>query len=175
MSGRTCCTLKNKIRSSLCALDLRIVLTGALVCLLLGILSAFAAGGFELYGTLCLPLSAPDAFIFPVIWSIMYLLIGAASGIVIASRDKCYGVQRRRGLFYFTVMLMLNLMWAPAFFGCGLFFVGFVMICAMIIFTFFILLCYSNINFISAALIFIYWLWLLYAAYLNLAILFLNC
>ncbi|MBQ7821551.1 MAG: tryptophan-rich sensory protein [Clostridia bacterium] len=174
MSKRVKSTLKNRVRSELGAIDLRVVIVSAVICLILGILSAFAAGGFDMYGQIYLPASAPPAFIFPIIWSVLYLLIGAATGIVIASHDKCFDVQKKRGLLYFAVMFALNLIWAPVFFGCGLFFVGFVIICAMIVLTFFVLLCYSNISFVSAAIIFIYWLWLLFAAYLNLAILFLN-
>lgn len=166
--------LRNKIKSELACIDLRIVIFCALFCLFVGILSAFVAGGFFIYDELCLPDFAPPGFVFPIIWSALYLLIGAASGIVIATRERSLYTIKLRGLFYFSVMLVLNFLWAPAFFGCGLFFVGLVIICAMLVLTFFCLLCYSNISFVSALAIFVYMLWLLYAAYLNLAILFLN-
>jgi tryptophan-rich sensory protein len=146
----------------------------ALFCLFVGILSAFVAGGFYIYDELCLPESAPPGFVFPIIWSVLYLLIGAASGVVIATRERSLYTIKLRGIFYFCVMLALNFLWAPAFFGGGLFFVGFVIICAMLVLSFFVLLCYSNISLLSALVIFVYMLWLLYAAYLNLAILFLN-
>ncbi len=174
MGKRRKCSLKNKIRSEICSLDFKIVIASAVVCLLLGVVSAFIAGGFELYGSLCLPASAPPSFVFPIIWSILYLLIGGASGIVISSCDKCVSVSKSRGLLYFIVMFALNFIWAPLFFGAELFFVAFVVVCAMIVLTFFVILCYSNISFISAFIMFVYWLWLLFAAYLNLAIIFLN-
>ena len=168
------CSFKNRIRSELCQIDFRIVIVFAVFSLLLGIISALIAGNFDFYEELCLPNSAPPAFLFPIIWSILYLLIGSAAGIVAASRDKCFKTQKSRGLLYFAVMFALNLIWAPIFFGCGLFFVGFVIICAMIVLTFFVIVCFSNVSFVSAVIMTLYWLWLLFAAYLNLAILFLN-
>ncbi len=141
---------------------------------MLGFISASIAGNFSLYSTLCLPAFAPPAFAFPIIWTILYILIGAATGIVISTKDKCVAVQRSKGLLYFAVMFLLNLAWSPIFFGAELFFIAFVVICAMIALTFFVILCYSNISFISAAIMFIYWLWLTFAAYLNLSIIFLN-
>lgn len=172
MRGRN--SLRNKIRSELACVDQRIVIFFAFFCLFIGILSAFVAGGFNIYDELYLPDFAPPGFVFPIIWSVLYLLIGAASGIVTATREKSLCHIKLRGLFYFGVMLVLNFLWAPAFFGCGLFFVGLVIICAMLVLSFFCLLCYSNISLASALIMLVYMTWLMYAAYLNLAILFLN-
>lgn len=174
MGKRLRCSLKNKILCELSCVNFKVVIIFSVVCLILGILSAFVAGGFDLYGSLCLPASAPPSFVFPIIWSVLYLLIGAATGIVVLTCDKCYGVSKARGLLYFTVMFLLNLLWSPIFFGCQLFFVAFVVLCAMIVLTFFVILCYSNISFVCGLIMFIYQLWLLFAAYLNLAIIFLN-
>lgn len=168
------CSFKNKIRSELCLIDFRIVIVFAVFSLLLGIVSALIAENFDFFEELCLPDSTPPAFLFPIIWSILYLLIGAAAGIVALSRDRCFKIQKSRGLLYFAVMFALNLIWAPIFFGCGLFFVAFVIICAMIVLTFFVIICFSNVSFVSSVIMLVYWLWLLFSAYLNLAILFLN-
>ncbi|MBE6605487.1 MAG: tryptophan-rich sensory protein [Ruminococcaceae bacterium] len=168
------CSLKNKLLCEMSSFNLKTVVLCAILCLVLGIISGFVSGGFDLYSNLCLPQAAPPAFVFPIIWSILYVLIGAATGIIISNRDKCFKVSKSRGLLYFGVMFLLNLLWSPIFFGAELFFVALVVLVAMIVLTFFVVLCYSNISFISALIMFIYWLWLFFAAYLNLAIIFLN-
>lgn len=168
------CSVKNRIKSELYATDMKIVLILAVLCLVLGILSAFVAGGFDLYSELCLPDAAMPGFVFPLVWSVLYLSIGAASGMVIASKDKCLAMWRRKGLAYFFAMLALNLMWAPTFFGAGMLFIAFVIICAMLPLTFFTLLCYGNVTFVGGIVMLVYLLWLIFTAYLNLAILFLN-
>lgn len=173
--GKLCtCSLKNKLHSELCGTDIRAAAVFAALCLILGILSAFVSGSFDAYDELCLPEAAPPAFVFPIIWSVLYLLIGGATGLVVASCDRCLSVQKSRGLVYFFAMLALNLLWSPVFFGGEMYFVAFVIVCAIAALTFFTLLCYSNISVISTFIMLAYLIWVIFAAYLNLAILFLN-
>lgn len=166
--------LKNIILSELQCTDLRIPVLCAAVSLILGIVSALATKNYALYHVLCLPAPALPALIFPILWSIIYIMLGFALGLVLAKHGKCYAALKIRAVKYFTVMFALSLVYSPVFFDMGAFFLAFLMICAMIALTFFILLYFSNISRLSGILMFAFWLWLLYCAYLNLAILFLN-
>lgn len=166
--------LKNKICSELANTDMRVPIVFAVICFILGILSAVFTSKFELYEILCLPDASIPGFMFVIIWSIIYLAIGLAFGLVVSKRDRCSGKIRRKACLYFVAMLLINLFYAPLFFDCELFFIGFIMICAMIFLTFFIILFFCSLSHLGGIIMIIYWLWLLYSAYLNLAILFLN-
>ena len=57
--------------------------------LLGGTLSALlTGGGFSGFDTVAKPPFSPPAWLFPVVWSILYILMGAASYAVIVSENK---------------------------------------------------------------------------------------
>ncbi len=142
--------------------------------LVLGIMSAAFTNNFGLYRELCLPDFVPSHFMFPIIWSVVYILLGFSFGLVISKREKCTQALKNKAFKYFIAMLALNLLYSPLFFDCKLFFVGFLCICAMIFLSFFSVLYFSSFNYVSGIIMTVYLFWLLYCAYLNLAIIFLN-
>ena len=166
--------LRSTIRSELCSINGRCVIIGALTVLFCGILSAFAGGSTESYRELELPAFAPPAFIFPIVWTVLYLLIGGAAGAVARSCERASEAEKYKGLLFFVIMMIFNFIWSPLFFGAGAYFAAFVTILMMIILTFFIICYFGRIYKIAAAAMTLYLLWLFFAAYLNLAIIILN-
>ena len=57
------------------------------------------------------PLSPPN-LVFPIVWSILYLLMGISAGLVSGSGDET----RRLVLTVFVVQLVLNFLWCITFF-----------------------------------------------------------
>ena len=169
--------LTTRIRSELCRIDPRCVLIGAGVVLLLGFISALVSRspGFRfVYRVLRKPPGAPPAFIFPVVWTLMYALIGGAAGAVVCSCEKAFSGEKWRGTLFFVIGLVFNLVWSPLFFGMGAFFAAFLAILVMIASTVFAISAFSRIWFVSAAAMCVYLVWLIYAAYLNLGVIVLN-
>lgn len=85
--------------------------------LLLGFTSArLAPSGAEnhWYQALAKPAGTPPDWVFPVAWSLLYVLMGLAVAIVLNARGS-----RLRGpaLVLFAVQLVVNLAWTPLFFG----------------------------------------------------------
>ncbi|MDD3799875.1 MAG: tryptophan-rich sensory protein, partial [Novosphingobium sp.] len=85
--------------------------------LLAGFLSGqFAGSGPDnpWFATLAKPAIYPPPAVFPVVWAVLYVLMGFAFAVVCSS----WGA-RGRGLAiaFFLVQLALNLAWAPVFFG----------------------------------------------------------
>jgi translocator protein len=85
--------------------------------LLLGFASArFAPGGAENAWFMALqkPAILPPDIAFPIVWSVLYVLMGFALAAVINARGS-----RGRGLalLLFFVQLAMNLAWPPLFFG----------------------------------------------------------
>ena len=171
---RTKTRICSAMRTELCSINMRCVLIGALLILFCGILSAFAGGSTEAYRELELPALAPPAFIFPIVWTVMYILIGGAAGAVACSCERVHEAYKYKGLLFFVIMMIFNFIWSPLFFGAEAYFAAFVTIIMMIVLTFFIICFFWRIYKLSAAAMVIYMLWLLFAAYLNLAIIILN-
>ncbi len=166
--------LRSLVRTELCAINPRCVIIGALIILFCGILSAFAGGSTEAYRELERPAFAPPAFVFPIVWTVLYVLIGGAAGAVACSCERAYEADKYRGLLFFVIMMIFNFIWSPLFFGAGAYFAAFVTILMMIVLTFFIICYFGRIYKSAAAVMTLYLLWLFFAAYLNLSIIILN-
>ena len=85
-SGRN--KLSLMIRAELCRIDFRCVIAGAVIVLACGVLSALAAGSTVAYYELVKPRFAPPRFVFPIVWTILYLLIGGAAGAVACVKER---------------------------------------------------------------------------------------
>ncbi len=162
------------VRTELCRIDLRCVIAGAVIVLLCGALSALAGGSTASYQELERPRGAPPGFIFPIVWTILYTLIGGAAGAIACARERALESEKYKGLLFFIIMMVFNFIWSLLFFGAQAYFAAFWAIIMMIILTIFIIGFFGRIYKTAAAVMVIYLIWLLYAAYLNLAIIILN-
>ena len=166
--------LVGKIRAELCRINLKCVIVGAIIILLCGFLSSLAGGSTEAYRELERPAGAPPSFVFPIVWTILYILIGGAAGAVACNQDRALESEKYKGLLFFILMMIFNFVWSPLFFAAEAYFAAFCAIIMMIILSFFAMLCFFRIYIVSALAMAVYMLWLFYAAYLNLAIIILN-
>ena len=83
------------------------------IALLAGGLASLLGGDTTpLYGRLVSPPLAPPGWVFPVVWSILYVLMGIAAGLVVKSGD----VDSRQALALYYLQLGLNLLWPLVFF-----------------------------------------------------------
>ncbi len=162
------------LRCELSRINFKCVIAGAIIILLCGFLSAFVTGSMSSYRELVKPALAPPAIIFPIVWTILYALIGGAAGAVACVCDRALEADKYKGLLFFVIMMVFNFIWSPLFFGACAYFAAFCAIIMMIVLTFFIICFFSRIYKIAAAAMVIYLLWLFFAAYLNLAIIILN-
>ncbi len=169
---------KNKIistvKSELCQMDLRSVIIGAVLTLLIGFLSSLIGGSREAFEEAVKPKGVPPTFLFPIIWTVLYILIGSAAGAVWSVKDKALQEAKFRSLFSFILMMVFNFIWYPLFFGASAYLSAFLAILAMLILSFFTAFRFWNIFKVCGAAIGVYILWLLYAAYLNFGVLILN-
>ncbi|ARS27393.1 TspO/MBR family protein [Sphingomonas sp. KC8] len=85
--------------------------------LLLGILSGWLANsGYDnpWFNALQKPAIMPPGWVFGVVWSILYVLMGFALALIVSAR----GARGRQvALAFFAVQLILNLAWSPLFFA----------------------------------------------------------
>lgn len=85
--------------------------------ILLGVLSGQLSGsgeGSAWFSALEMPAIYPPGWLFGIVWTILYALMGLAMAVIAAAKGA-----RGRGLavLMFVVQLVLNLAWSPVFFG----------------------------------------------------------
>ena len=116
------------------------------------------------------PLSPPPA-VFPIVWGILYALMGISAARVYLSPPS---TARSRGLVLFLVQLGMNFLWSPLFFSAQAFgwaFLWLVLLWALVIW---MLWTFSRVDKAAAWLQLPYLIWLTFAAYLNFGVWFLN-
>lgn len=146
----------------------------ALVCvpgiLLLGFLSGSGTrvSVATWYDRLDKPAFTPPDWVFPVVWPILYVLLGLALAIVLNARGA-----RGRGVAValFLAQLALNLAWTPVFFGAHQVKAAMLIIAGMIGLTIGTTAAFRRVRPPAAALMVPYLLWIVFAAALNWSIL----
>ena len=149
------------------------LLPALLLPLAAGGLGALLAGGFgESYGAMYKPVLSPPGWVFPIVWTALYLLMGYASFLVWTAEAS--GARRRRALTVYAVQLGMNLLWPLFFFRLGWYVFAFVWLLLLIAA---VVLCRVLFRYISeraGKLLLPYLAWLAFAAYLNLGVAMLN-
>ena len=147
-----------------------------LVCLgiplAVGGLSALVAGGMGSYGDLRQPPLSPPGWVFPVVWSILYLLMGYASyRILVGEGEKS---SKRSAFLAYGIQLLLNFLWSPVFFGLRWRLTAFWILVALWIAVYVTVRLFSEQDERAGDLLLPYLLWVTFAAYLNLGVFLLN-
>lgn len=137
-----------------------------LIPLTVGSLSALISGNALIYSTLNKPAFSPPAYIFPVVWTILYVLMGVSSYIIYESGDP----NARRALGIYVLQLFFNFCWSILFFACSQYLLSFLWLIVLIIIIVIMILKFYQINPVAAYLQIPYLLWCLFAAYLNLMV-----
>jgi len=134
-----------------------------------GVLSGFLSrGGTELYNEMIQkPALSPPAILFPIVWTILYALMGIGAARI-AAEDS--GPVRSRALNVFITQLILNFFWSLIFFNAQAF--GFALIWLLVMWALIIwmIVLFWNVDRTAALLQIPYLLWVTFAAYLNYAV-----
>lgn len=110
------------------------------------------------------PSFMPPGWVFGVVWTILYALMGIAVAIVISSSSS---MLRSRALAFFTAQLTLNYLWSPVFFGAGAIDLGFLLIVAMVVLVIVTTSLFWRVERVAALLLLPYLAWLCLATALN--------
>lgn len=140
--------------------------------LAVGGLSALLSGGMDSYQNLNQPPLAPPGWVFPVVWTVLYLLMGYASYRVLTSGTDPQ--QIRKALVLYGIQLLLNFLWSPVFFGLQWRLLAFFILVAMWVFIYLTIRAFSKIDETAGDLLLPYILWVTFAGYLNLGVYVLN-
>lgn len=125
-----------------------------------------ANAGYEnrWFDALTKPDVMPPGWVFPVAWSILYVMMGLALSIILDARGA-----RGRGLaiLFFIAQLACNLVWSPLFFAAHQVTLAFYVILAMLGLSIVTTVLFGRIRKTAAWLMLPYLCWLGFAASLN--------
>ena len=144
------------------------------VCLLIGALSGFATQSSvnTWYPELAKPAFTPPNWLFAPVWTLLYLLMGIAAGLVWARGLHHSWV--KTALYYFGFQLLVNGSWSLVFFGLQNPQVALVVIWALLVLIVLTIRSFRVVSKRAAWLMVPYLLWVLFASLLNLRIVQLN-
>ena len=111
---------------------------------------------------------AVPKIVFPVVWSILYLLMSISLYLIIQKSKNNTAIQ-----LYFT-QLIFNSLWTLIFFGFKLYFLSFIWILILTIMIVIMTYEFYHLSKIASFINIPYLLWVIFASYLNLTILLLN-
>ncbi len=145
------------------------------VCMLLplalgAVVSVITMNAMSAFETLQKPPLSPPGWLFPVVWTILYLIMGYASYRVWMSGNE----RRRDALQAYGFQLFLNLIWPLLFFSFGWYGISFAWLVALWIAVLVTLLRFRAIDKTAGWLLAPYLVWLTFAGYLNLGVFLLN-
>ena len=143
----------------------------ALALLVGGLASIITQGQMEAFSALRQPPLSPPGWVFPVAWTILYLLMGIGMAIVWRESD---GERRRRAVTIWSVQLAANFLWPLLFFLWQLRLLSLVWLVVLLILVANMTSEFEKTSVPAARLQIPYLLWLLFAAYLNLGVWILN-
>ena len=141
--------------------------------LAVGGLSAWLTrGSMEAFEQMNKPPLAPPGWLFPVVWTILFVLMGVASYLVYTSGEKQADVER--ALRVYILQLVVNFFWSILFFNLSLCFAAFVWLILLWALVLVTLVRFYRITPYAGYLLVPYVLWVTFAGYLNLSICLLN-
>lgn len=121
------------------------------------------------YNSLQKPFLAPPSIAFPIVWSILYILMGISYGILV---DNSL-VDSKINLIYY-LQLFVNALWSIFFFVLKWRLFAFLWILLLLVLVIIMIIKFYNKNKIAGLLQIPYLLWTAFATYLNFSIYMLN-
>lgn len=154
------------------------LIVAMIIPLAVGMLSSFITKDAMMsFNAMKKPPLSPPGILFPIVWSILYVLMGISSYILYESeiksgsknlknKDKC--------LSLYIVQLIFNFFWSIIFFKFKLYILAFVWLIILWLLVLALIIESKNINKTASYLFIPYLVWMTFAAYLNIGVAILN-
>ena len=147
--------------------------------IILAIIIPLAVGGLsalitmnqmELFETVAKPPLAPPRWLFPVAWTILYILMGIASYLLYIADTE----EGREALVLYGVQLFFNFFWSIIFFNLEAYWFALIWLFIMWIIILLLLIKSKKVDERAFWLLLTYFIWTTFAFYLNFGIAILN-
>ncbi|MBO5477299.1 MAG: tryptophan-rich sensory protein [Clostridia bacterium] len=147
----------------------KIYFKSILIPLLVGAIIGFITSGSMDYNTLEKPPLSPPGVLFPIVWTILYTLMGISYGIL---KSNSLVDSNINSIYY--LQLFVNALWSIFFFTLKWRFFAFLWILLLLALVITMTIKFYNKNKIAGLLQIPYILWVAFASYLNLGTFLLN-
>ncbi len=141
--------------------------------LLVGTISALLTReSMMLFASVNKPPLSPPGWLFPVVWTLLYTLMGIASYLVLTSEASKEEISKALNVYLYQ--LLVNFLWSTWFFNLQWYYFAFVWLVLLWILILATLARFYRISKPAGYLLVPYLLWVTFAGYLNLGIALLN-
>lgn len=153
--------------------NIRLLIKSIALPLIVGFLaSLLTRQSLQSFSTINKPPLSPPAILFPIVWTILYTLMGIGCYLVVTSNGEEDEIQRATRIY--GIQLVVNFLWPTFFFNLQWYFFAFIWLFFLWILVIIMLLRFSKVSKTAAYINIPYFIWLTFAAYLNLGIFLLN-
>ena len=141
--------------------------------LLVGVVAGLLSrSGMEVFEMVNKPPLSPPAFLFPIVWTILYILMGISAYLIIKSDANLE--EKTKALKIYIYQLIVNFLWPIFFFNLKWYFFSFLWILLLWVLIIVMIREFSRISKTAGYLLVPYLLWVTFATYLTFAIWVLN-
>ena len=152
--------------------NVKTLLIALAIPLAVGGLATLLSGGMGDYRTLNHPPLSPPGWVFPIVWTLLYLLMGYSSyRVYTAGKPPAF---TRRALKLYAAQLFFNFLWPIVFFAFHWYLGAFFVLLILWLLILLTLRAFTAIDETAGDLLIPYILWVTFAGYLNLGVYFLN-
>lgn len=137
-----------------------------------GLSALLTAGNMDLYSEIVQPPLAPPPWLFPVVWTVLFILMGISSAMIFTSDATKRDVNN--ALTVYGINLFLNFFWSIIFFNMRAYLFAFIWLIALWITILVMIIKFIKIKPLAGYIQIPYLIWVTFAGYLNLAIYILN-
>ena len=144
------------------------LLINIVIAELVGALSALLSGGYsDFFDTHKEPPLLPPSWLFPVVWVILYAIMGASAYLIKTADADEQDIKQALMIYY--AQLAVNFMWSIVFFRFEALWAAFVVIVVLLVMIALMIVRFVRIRPLSAYMNIPYLIWVAFATYLNLA------
>ena len=141
------------------------------ISLLTGGLAGFLTqNSMTFYNQLTKPPLSPPGWIFPIVWTLLYILMGISAYIIYESNSP----NKEKALTLYGWQLFFNFLWSIIFFNLQNSLLAFLVLIILWVLIIAMIKAFKEISPLAAYLQIPYLLWVTFAGYLNLMLIILN-
>ena len=137
-----------------------------------GLAGLLSGGGMKAFESLNKPPLSPPGWLFPIVWTVLYILMGISSYLIFNSDTD--SVKKNNALSIYWYQLLVNFLWPIFFFNFQWYLFAFVWLILLWLLIWIMIKHFREISPVAAFLNIPYLIWVTFAGYLNLGIWWLN-
>ena len=150
------------------------IIMSVLFCMAVGcIASILTLDGMKLFQTIRQPPLTPSKSVFPIVWTIMLILIGSGFGLAVSQKNTD-PIDKERVIMSFSVQMTFFFCWMIWFFGLGWYAFSSLWMVGLIVSILWMMISFRKVSILAFRLQLPYVIWCLFALYLNIGVWLLN-